>query len=63
MNKQAIEQLARALDLVFGKPGSTQIALNNLELIKSLASAIEAFNAAAQQAQQEQEDGEVHPHD
>ena len=61
MNQQAIEQLGRALDVVFGKPGSAQIALQNLELIKALDEAVKAFNAA-QQAQ-EQPNGEIYPHD
>jgi len=63
MNQQAIEQLGRALDLVFGKPGAAQVALANLDLIKALDEAVKAYHAAAQQAQKEQEDGAVHSHD
>lgn len=51
MNQQAIEQLGRALDVVFGKPGAASIALANLELIKALDEAVKAFNAAQQQEQ------------
>lgn len=62
MNQQAIEQLGKALDLVFGRPGAASIALANLELIKALDDAVKAYNAA-QQAAQEQADGPVYPHD
>jgi hypothetical protein len=52
MTKEAIEQLGRVLDAVFGRPGSAQIALAHLDLIKVLADAVTAFNAE-QQAQGE----------
>ena len=57
MNKDAIEQLGKAIDLVFGRPGAAQVALANLELIKALADAVNTYNAAAQQQAQEQPDG------
>lgn len=53
MNREAIEQLGRALDIVFGKPGASGVALANLELIKALDEAVKAYNAA----QQTQENG------
>jgi hypothetical protein len=55
MNKQAIDQLAQAIDLTFGRPGSSSIALANLELIKALADALVAFEQAQKQTQAEAE--------
>ena len=48
MNKDAIEQLGKAIDLTFGRPGAAGIALANLELIKALDEAVKAYNAAQQ---------------
>ncbi len=62
MNREAIEQLGKVIDLAFGKPGIAQTILANFDLIKALDEAVKAYNAA-QQAQQEQADGAVYPHD
>ena len=53
MNQASIEQLGRALDAVFGRPGCAQIALANIHLINMLAKAVEEFNAKQQAAQAE----------
>ena len=55
MNQQAIEQLGKAIDLLFGRPGSAAVALVNLELIKALDEAVKAYNAAQQQPAHEDE--------
>lgn len=54
MNQQAIEQLGKALDLAFGRPGSALIALQNFELIKMLANGVADLQAAQMTAAREQ---------
>lgn len=60
MNQKAIEQLGQAIDLLFGRPGAANVALNNLELIKALDEAIKAFNAQAKQAESASSECETH---
>jgi hypothetical protein len=66
VNQKAIEQLGRALDNAFGRPGFAQFALDNIELIKALDEAVKSFNGAMQEADkraQEQPNGTLYPHD
>lgn len=52
MNTDTINQIGRALDTAFGRPGFTQFAIDNLATLTMLA---EAIKAAQEQAQAEKE--------
>jgi hypothetical protein len=51
MNEKAIQQLANVLDAAFGRPGSAQIAMQNLELIRVLDEAVKAYEGAMKEAE------------
>lgn len=48
MNEASIQQLAGLIDLAFGKPGSAQVALSNLDIINALADAVKSALAKQQ---------------
>ena len=52
VNTDTINQVGRALDTAFGRPGFTQFAIDNLATLIMLA---EAIKAAQEQAQAERE--------
>jgi hypothetical protein len=56
MNTDTINQVGRALDTAFGRPGFTQFAIDNLATLIMLAEAIKATQEQAQ-VQKEHADG------